>query len=200
MKKILLLSLLIFCIKTGYCQYPLYYFPKPPKWGAEKMSFPIDFAPNINFTGIEELRFAPGWSDSKSNEYWAYTFLWFIKGKPRLNQDTLNHYLTQYYNGLYLANMKNKKVAPPANFTMVDVRGIHRLLNDMETYEGRITTLDFLTGKPITFNTRIHVRGYPQMNCTGIFFQVAPQDYKQPVWIAMNNLITGFSVKVDKEF
>lgn len=200
MRKALFLLLLMFCVKTGYCQDALYYFPRPPKWTIEKTSFPISFAPNIDFTGVEDLRFAPGWGNSKSNEYWAYTFLWFVRGKPRLNQDTLNHYLTQYYNGLYLSNMKNKTSAPPANFTVADVRGIHPLLNDMDTYEGKITTLDFLTGKPITFNTRVRVRRYPQLNCTGIFFQVAPQDYSQPIWVKMNNLITGFSVREDKEY
>jgi hypothetical protein len=200
MRKPILFLLLVFCIKISYAQNGIYLLPKPPNWSAERFSFPLSFAPQINFTGNEELRFTPGWGNSKSDEYWAYTFLWFIKGKPALNQDTLNHYLTQYYNGLYLSNLKNKKTVPPASFTMADIKSIHRLQNDAESYEGKITTLDFLTGQPITFYTRIHVRGYPQMNCTGILFEVSPQDYAQPVWIKMNNLVAGFSVKVDKEF
>lgn len=199
MKKILFLLLLVFCIENSNAQQAAYRLPKPLKWGAEKLSIPISFAPKIPFNGNEELRFAPGWGNSKSTEYWAYVFLWFIYGKPWLHQDTLNSYLTQYYNGLYISNLKNK-TNPPSNFTKANVKAIHHLLNDAETYEGQITTLDFLTGKPITFNTRIHVRNYPQINRTAILFEVAPQDYKQPVWIMMNNIVSGFSVKDDNYY
>ena len=199
MKKILFLLLLMLCMEKSQAQQAQYGLPTPLRWGVEKLSFPIDFAPKIPFNGNEELRFAPGWGNSKSSEYWAYVFLWFIHGKPWVHEDTLNSYLTQYYNGLYLSNLKNK-TNPPSNFTKVNVKVIHRLLNDAETYEGRITTLDFLTGKPITFNTRIHVRNYPQINRTAILFEVAPQDYHQPVWIMMNNIVTGFSVKDDKYY
>ena len=115
MKKFLFLSLLILCIQKNYAQRAPYNLPVPLKWGVEKLSIPIDFAPRIPFTGNEELRFAPGWGNSKSSEYWAYVFLWFIHGKPWLHEDTLNSYLTQYYNGLYLSNLKNK-TNPPSNF------------------------------------------------------------------------------------
>lgn len=199
MKKILFLLLLMFCIEKSYAQQAAYGLPVPLKWGVEKLSFPINFAPNIPFNGNEELRFAPGWGNSKSGEYWAYVFLWFIHGKPWLHEDTLNSYLTQYYNGLYLSNLKNK-ANPPANFTRANIKAIHRLLNDAETYEGQITTLDFLTGHVITFNNLIHMRNYPQINRTAILFEVSPQDYNQPVWIMMNNIVTGFSIKDDKYY
>lgn len=195
----LILLLLLFCIKKGVAQQNDHLFPQPPKWGAEKLAFPIDFAPNISFSGTEELRFAPGWSNSKSDEYWAYAFLWYVKGKAQLNKDTLNNYLTQYYNGLYLSNLKDKTHAP-SNFSRVDIKSIHPLLNDQETYEGKITTLDFLTKKPITFNARIHVRNYPQVDRSAILFEVAPQAFSQPVWVKMNNIITGFTIKDYKEY
>jgi hypothetical protein len=199
MKKILFLLLLAFCIEKNDAQQIAYNLPRPLKWGTERLPIPIDFAPKIPLKGYEELRFAPGWNNSKGGEYWAYVFLWFIHGKPWLHEDTLNNYLTQYYNGLYLSNLKNKTNAP-SNFTKTNVTSIHRLLNDAETYEGQVTTLDFLNGKPITFNIRIHLRNYPQINRTALLFEVAPQDYKQPVWIMMNNIVAGFSVKDDNYY
>ena len=200
MKKALFLLVLMFCIMQSQAQQQVpYNLPTPQKWSVERLPIPITFAPKIPLNGIEELRFAPGWGISKSGEYWAYTFLWFINGKPWLNADTLNNYVRQYYDGLYITNLKNK-TNPPANFTRSTVKPIPRLLNDAETYEGQITTLDFLTGKPIVFNIRIHVRNYPQVKRTAILFQVASQDYHQPVWAVMNNIIAGFSVKDDNYY
>jgi hypothetical protein len=198
MKKILFVLVFSFAIKTAYCQAP-YNLPLPEKWGVEKIPFPIDFAPGIPYKGMEELRFAPGWSNNKSDEYWAYAFVWFIKGKQSLNRDTLNSYLMQYYNGLYTSNLKGKS-APPAGFTKADMKSVRPLLNDKETYEGTITTLDFLTGQPITFNARIRVRTYPEVDHTAILFEISPQAYQQPVWGKMNIIITGFSVRDDKDY
>jgi hypothetical protein len=198
-KKALFLLLLMFCIKQGNCQLPDYHFPLPAKWGVEKLSFPIDFAPNIPFSGTEELRFAPSWNNSKSDEYWTYVFLWFINDKLQLNPDALNFYLKQYYNGLYLSNLKDK-TKPPSNFTVADVKSIHPLLNDEETYQGNITTPNFLTGQLITFNARIHVRSYPQVGHSAILFEISPQAYTQPVWVKMNNIIRAFSVNDFKDY
>jgi hypothetical protein len=65
-KRILLLLVLLFLIKTGYCQQAPYIFPLPQNWGTEKINFPITFAPKIAFKGVEELRFTPGWNDRKA--------------------------------------------------------------------------------------------------------------------------------------
>jgi len=199
MKKILLLLLLLFCMKITNAQQINYTFPKPPQWGSEKFNFPIDFAPKIPFKGVEELRFAPGWSNNKSSEYWAYAFVWFIEGKPILNKDMLNSYMIQYYNGLYISNLKNKTITPPSNFTTSDIKSIPPLQSDQETYEGKIMTLDFLTGEPITFNARIHVRNLPQISHSAILIEISPEAYKAPVWVDMNNVVNGFTVNVNNE-
>jgi len=193
-KKTLFLAFLLLGILKINAQEIKYNLPKLPQWGSEKFNFPIDFAPNIPFRGVEDLRFAPGWSDSKSSEYWAYTFLWFIEGKPRLSKDTVNSYLRQYYDGLYVSNLKNKTITPPKNFTVADMKNIPPLLNDQETYEGRIMTLNFLTGEPITFNARIHVRNLPEIGHSAILIEISPEGFKQPVWVEMNNIIGAFSV------
>jgi len=199
MKKTLLVSLFLLCLKVGQAQVLNYTLPKPPQWGSEKFTFPIDFATMIPFKGVEELRFAPGWSDSKSGQYWAYAFVWFIDGKPYLNKDTLNSYITQYYNGLYLSNFKNKTVTPPANFTTADLKVVSPLRGDQETYEGKIMTLDFLTGEPITFNARIHIRNLPQIGHSAILIEISPEAYKAPVWVDMNNIVNGFTVNANNE-
>ena len=51
----------------------------PEDWTTEQFPIPIGFATEINFVGIEDIRFSPGWADPKSDEYWTYAFLFIIK-------------------------------------------------------------------------------------------------------------------------
>jgi hypothetical protein len=55
---------------------PAYKLITPDGWTVERLPFPIEFAPQIPYKGVEELRFAPGWGDIKSDEHWTYAFLW----------------------------------------------------------------------------------------------------------------------------
>jgi hypothetical protein len=198
-KRTLFLAIIVFAMAKTKAQQINYNLPKLPQWGVEKFNFPIDFAKNIPFIGVEELRFAPGWSDNKTGEYWAYTFLWFIEGKPILGKDKVNTYLRTYYDGLYISNIKDKKLTPPKNFTVADVKNVPPLANDQETYEGKIMTLDFLTGEPITLNIRMHVRNLPQIGHSALLIEVSPESYKQPVWVEMNNIVAGFRVTENGE-
>ena len=51
-----------------------YNFSIPKEWQTERINFPIDFAPQISYTGVEDLRFAPGWEFTTSEEHWSYAF------------------------------------------------------------------------------------------------------------------------------
>lgn len=72
----------------------------PEDWNSEIISFPLDFAPQIDFTGFEDIRFAPGWADQNSDEFWTYHFTWFIEQKGAMTEDLLTEILTIYYDGL----------------------------------------------------------------------------------------------------
>jgi hypothetical protein len=193
-KRILLLLVLLFLIKTGYCQQAPYIFPLPQNWGTEKINFPITFAPKIAFKGVEELRFTPGWNDSKSEEYWSYTFLWFIDGKPSFNSAILQDYLTQYFNGLYISNLKDKTATPPSNFTQVQVKKVTTLPKDQETYEGTIATLNFLTGQAINFNARIHIRRFAGIKHMAVLYEISPLPLGQSAWASLDAVADGFKV------
>ena len=39
----------------------------------------------IKYSGVEDIRFAPGWGNAKSNEYWTYAFLWYLDGTVIIN-------------------------------------------------------------------------------------------------------------------
>ena len=191
-RTLILLSLLVAC-KITTAQQAAYNFPLPQGWDHESMALPIQFAPAIPITGTEDIRFTPGWGKSTTDDYWSYTFLWFINGIPTYKADTLESYLTQYYNGLYLLNLKNKQNAP-TNFTHASIKKVHALATDQQTFEGKISTLDFLTGQPITFYARIHVRNYPAIGRTAVLNEISPKDYKNVVWDKLDGIVNGFTI------
>ena len=191
-KKIILLSLVSMLLTKAFGQQAGYDFPKPKGWNTEKITFPIDFAKNIPFKGMEELRFTPGWGNSKTGEYWAYDFLWFVEGQPPIKKGDLDKYMVQYFTGLYLSNLKNK-TNPPASFTKAHFKKAHAQQNDKETYEGNISTLDFLTGQSIAFYAKVHVRYYPEVQHAAILFEISPQPYKNVVWDELDGVVNGFS-------
>ncbi|MDB5090272.1 MAG: hypothetical protein JWR09_4266 [Mucilaginibacter sp.] len=191
MKQTFVALCFLFFAGKGICQQATYTLPLPAKWGVEKIAFPIQFAPSIPYKGIEEIRFTPGWGDNKSAEYWSYTFLWFIEGSPVINLDTLKNCLTQYYNGLYLSNQKGN-VPTDKNFSQIQLKKIGKAKDDLETYEGKISTLNFLNKLPLSLNARIHIRKYPAVNHTVVLYEISPQDFKHEVWGAMNGIVDGF--------
>jgi hypothetical protein len=196
MKKSLLLFLLVFVCGKSFCQQSPYVLPLPEKWGHEQFAFPLSFAKSIPFKGNEELRFTPGWGNAASGEYWSYTYLWFIEGKPQISSDTLQNYLTVYFNGLFKINDKTKSIDATVSFTKTQINKVKTATNDQETYEGKISTLDFLTGKSIEFFARIHVRNYLTSNRSAILFELSPKPYSDAVWGELDSIAKGFQLKM----
>ena len=189
-----MLSLVSMLFVKANAQQTGYDFPKPKGWNTEKIPFPIDFAKNIPFKGMEELRFTPGWGNNKTGEYWAYDFLWIVEGEPAISKSDLDKYMTQYFTGLYISNLKNK-TAPMPGFIKAKFKKAHAQQNDKETYEGNISTLDFLTGQTIAFYAKVHVRYYPEVQHAAIIFEISPQSYKNVVWDSLDGVANGFSIK-----
>src|SRR5690348_7269453 len=57
-------------------------WPTPEGWRREVIPFPLDFAPEIGYRGVEELRFAPRFFDPAAPTYWSYAFAWLLEGAP----------------------------------------------------------------------------------------------------------------------
>ena len=87
----------------------------PEGWQEERIDFPLSFAPSINYQGFEELRFAPGWKDSTSQEFWTYCFIWHIKEGVDFDEKELTLSFKKYYDGLM--GVDDPKRDPPLDPT-----------------------------------------------------------------------------------
>jgi hypothetical protein len=182
-------SLHIFDARTWV---PPYHLQSPAGWERERFSLPPGFAPDLGFKGVEDIRFAPGWADVKSEEHWAYCFLWWLNGNVKQDVASLQSALEKYYSGLVLSNVQqltaSKKIP-----TTVAVKKIKTNGNDIETYSGTINMLDYHSQQPMILNCMIHVKNSPQKNYTAIFFELSPRPYSHPVWQKMDAI--GESLK-----
>lgn len=161
----------------------------PSGWGTERFSFPFDFAPQIPYKGVEELRFAPGWADGASEEHWAYAYLWWLEGHPQMTTAKLEAHLQDYYNGLIGQNIVPRKIPKeklvPAK---ANLKAIATAACDKATFSGTVSTLDYLTQTPMTLNVIIHWKDLAAPDRSAIFFEVSPRPANHRIWTQLDQL------------
>ena len=181
--------------KNSNTAKPEYIFNVPRNWTVEHIPFPIEFAPQIPFSGFEELRFPPGWEYTTSDQHWSYSFLWWLDNKPTIDATILQQYMGEYCAGLLGRNIKKRNipealVKPP----IVIINKIETSPGDEATYDGIITMLDYLdiTHKTINLNCVIHKKN---CNYTALLFQISPKPATDTIWKQLNALNEGFRCK-----
>lgn len=75
-------------------------YEAPTGWKPERIPFPLGFAPSLSYKGFEQLHFAPGMFDPKSENYFTYFFFWWVEGEPEVTDESLARELVDYYRGL----------------------------------------------------------------------------------------------------
>lgn len=173
-----------------------YTLPSPTGWAEERFSLPPDFAPEIVYKGVEEVRFAGGWGDVKSEEHWSYCFLWWLEGTPKIDALTLQSSLKAYYTGLVARNIERRHI--PADKiipTVAVIKKIKTISDDLETYSGTVRMLDYHSNEPIVLNCMIHVKDIKVLNHTAIYFEISPKPFSHIVWKEMSKIGNGFDIK-----
>ncbi len=201
----LMLIVLSACSQTPASEFnaekyvPSYTLAVPEGWGVERFGIPIEFAPSIPYKGVEDIRFAPGWSDVKSNEYWTYAFLWFLEGKPETNSQTIEKNLTAYYNGLVGRNIEKRKI-PAEKLVPVkaSIKKIHTDKQDLQTFSGTIDMLDYMEQKPMTLNCIVHLKLCGDKNMTYLFYEISPRPLTDNVWKSLDQLWNTFDCSKTK--
>lgn len=168
----------------------------PTGWDIERFVIPIEFAPQIKYSGVEYIRFAPGWANVKSNEYWTYAFLWYLDGFPKMNKNIIENNLKAYYTGLVGRNIEPRKIpASKLILTTTSVKQVTTFKRDKKTFNGTIEMLDYMEQKPIILNCIIHVRPYKEKGKTFIFYELSPKPFSDGIWLMLNKLWTDFDYK-----
>ncbi|MDF1808505.1 MAG: hypothetical protein P1U42_02315 [Phycisphaerales bacterium] len=112
-------------------------------WAPETFSLPPGFAPEMP-TGSETLRFAPGWRDPSSENFWSYAFvMWIDEDVP--DSKRVIEIIEIYYNGLMTVFASNK--GKEASLKPVQVEIVKSVPNQFELKMNLIDA--FATFKPV---------------------------------------------------
>jgi hypothetical protein len=176
---------------------PTYNLIIPRNWTTEKFAIPIDFAPSIPYTGIEDLRFAPGWDNASSEDYWTYAYLWYLSGTEKFEAKSIEQNLEAYYTGLVGRNIERRKIPQEklfpvkAKFEMTETAE-----GDANTFKGTVDMLDYMAQEPIILNFLVHVTDCPGKENTYVFYEVSPQEASHPIWNTLNGIWNEFQCDV----
>ncbi|WP_290795351.1 hypothetical protein [Flavihumibacter sp. UBA7668] len=173
-----------------------YTLPIPTDWTIERFLIPIGFAPQIKYKGVEDIRFTPGWGISTSADYWSYAFLWYLDGHIIMDAATIESNLKAYYTGLIQINgqaIPKEKIIPVETAFKPTTKGE----GDVNTFEGTVKMLDYMTEKLIILNVKVHLKSCATLKNTYIFYELSPQPYSHTIWKSLNQLWVNFKCSKD---
>lgn len=192
----LLAALVLATLPLGAETVP-FALPLPDGWRAETIPFPLDFAPELDVDGLEELRFAPGMFEEGANDFWTYSFLWWIPSDRELALEDLEADLVAYYRGLAEA------VAASRGFEIDENEHEARLrASEDATFlaVGTVRTVDaFVTRERVDLRLRVMPVPCPEVGRQAVFFEVSPRSTGDPVWDELAAIRTGFACPPENE-
>ncbi|MDG5491569.1 hypothetical protein [Psychroserpens sp. SPM9] len=147
-------------------------------WLKEIIKFPIGFAPEINYAGYEDLRFAKQWRAQDHDDFWCYMFVWHIEGIQKLSAKDLEKQMGFYYDGLMKAVNKKKDFEVPET-TVLFVK-----TNDANSdFIGKIRVYDaFNSEAMMTLNIKVKTYLCDTSQTTNILVELSPLDFDQAIW------------------
>lgn len=182
--KILLIIVIVIAIGAGYLYFRLHnnidnVLEAKDNWRSEVLEFPLIFASDLDYKGEEHIRFAPGWGEIKSEDYFSYVFLWIVEENPALNSSKLENIMNTYFDGLMntgaITNFSFFKDIPLTKSSIQQI--------DENTFEGLIKFYDeFFLKKNITLNARIKYEYCPVEEKHLVWFYLSPKESDHPIW------------------
>jgi hypothetical protein len=158
----------------------------PQNWKSEIIPFPINFAPDIDYVGFEDLRFCPGWSDSTKQDFWSYTFVWYIEKAAVSTEASLTEAFNLYYDGLMGVD---RQVESDSIGTNKLDKTLCLFVKTAEGFSGKMRVYDnFFSKDYMTLNIKVRESFCPKMNKQIIFCDISPNAFDHEVWGMFENV------------
>ncbi|MCC1485075.1 hypothetical protein [Winogradskyella immobilis] len=158
----------------------------PNDWRAETLNLPLSFAPELDYEGIEYVRFAKGWGNAASEEFWTYKFAWYLDVDPKLTTERLNKELKLYFDGLLNAVGKGKGLSKE---TIIPAKATIAYNKESASYLGNVTIFDVFFKEALqTLNVKITSSYCDITKKHIVYFEFSPQPYQHKLWETMNNI------------
>ena len=174
-------------------------------WKGERITLPPLFAPGMGLKGIEEIRFAPGMLDEKSDSFFSYVFVFSVSADQKLTEDVIRKETLTYYRGLAEAVLKRKGVEVDAAKFAFDLEKTKAVSDAPESiakpdavtqYSGKLDWVEpFATAKAQTLRFEIQTWSNPMMGRNYLLVCVSPKNpgETEPVWKELRGIRRGFT-------
>ncbi len=188
MNKKFIISILICCSVNSFAQQKedINLLQADRTWGKEIIQIPFWFAPEINYSGHEDIRFAKGWADIHSAGFWTYVFAWDINLKTKPTPKFFEDNLKLYFDGLMKVVNEDTLLTIPKTKTSFIAKEQKK---ELSTFTGTIEIYDaFTTKKMITLHVTIE-SVYCKKTKTFIpLLRFSPKDFKHKAWEMLNQV------------
>jgi len=167
----------------------------PKGWRGEAIQLPPSFAPKMTWKGLEEVRFAPGMFDPKTDDFFSYVFVFYLPAQGEPNQKALQRELLTYYRGLATAVSRQKGGVDAEAFrlSLKEVKDPTRSDEKLPArYLGTLNwTEPFATMKPQTLHLEIQSAACKDRDARYLAVAVSPQDpdTAKPLWMSMRGIL-----------
>ncbi|PHS62852.1 MAG: hypothetical protein COB12_10130 [Flavobacterium sp.] len=147
-------------------------------WIKEIFTFPIRFAKEIDYKGIEEAQFPKGWSSKESPNFWSYVFVWNVEGNRVNSVKELEADLKTYFDGL---------MGLPNTITQFTQKEDS---TNNTYYVGKVSFFDNLrTKQNIELNVLVQKQYCEETNKSLVVFRFSPKDFNHQVWNTIEKVI-----------
>ena len=164
----------------------------PKGWRTETLKLPTGFAPDMKWTGFEEVRFAPGMFRPDSESFFSYLFVFCLPNQSPPDSKTMTTELLKYYRGLAVAVTKGRDVdVKPKSFTLK----LTPMKDSKTKLLGVLTWVEpFATLKSQTLNLEIESVEEDSIKGTLLKVAVSPQPHDVPLWKQMREMLKAAKV------
>ncbi|MFT5286842.1 MAG: hypothetical protein ACI8TQ_003016 [Planctomycetota bacterium] len=151
-------------------------------WPSETFALPPDFAPELP-AGSESLRFAPGWRDPSTQDFWSYAFVMSID-ETAPDKTRVGELLNLYYDGLMRTFAHGKEIgSDPAQIVVTQITP--------QMFEAEMYVIDaFATFNPIEVRILIDTVSVTEASSV-VHIRLSPQPKEHAIWRSLEAAIAN---------
>ena len=174
-----------------------------PPWAGERIPLPPGFARDLGWTGVEEIRFAPGMFKPSESDFFSYILVFALKAGSDISEDGLERELLTYYRGLSKSVMSDSGLSVDTHAFTVTVEpaaeehsGAPDKTPKADSWTGTLKWLEpFATRETQTLHLEIHT--WKQGETPVVLSCVSPLDPKtnNSIWDSLRVIRKSFRLE-----
>jgi len=167
---------------------------QPANWQFERFALPPEFAPNIPYKGVEELRFSPGMFIKDSSNYFTYAFVVELDNINSISRDDIKNYLLDYFKGLCGNTAKQRNLSIDTSKITVSLDKDESTGKDVH-YNATLGIFGvFADGAPVRLNMEIKVMNDKPTSKIYLVFIASPLNKTDKVWVTLHSIQNNFTI------